>query len=64
MVILSGQSENGFDETKALIENIIEKGKTPIIVGGTGLYFKAITDGLSPIPDIDYLVREELNDFY
>jgi tRNA dimethylallyltransferase len=50
------------DETKALIENIIEKGKTPIIVGGTGLYFKAITDGLSPIPDIDYLVREELND--
>ena len=49
-------------ETKALTESIIEKGKTPIIVGGTGLYFKAITDGLSPIPDIDYLVREELND--
>ncbi len=32
----------------------------PIIVGGTGLYFKAITDGLSPIPDIDPKIRKEL----
>ena len=49
-------------ETKVLIQNIIEKRKIPIIVGGTGFYFKAITDGLSPIPDIDHLVRGELND--
>ena len=49
-------------ETKVLIQNIIEKRKIPIIVGGTGFYFKAITDGLSPIPDIDHLVRDELND--
>ena len=49
-------------ETKVLIQNIIEKRKIPIIVGGTGLYFKAITDGLSPIPDIDHLVRDKLND--
>ena len=50
------------EETNVLIQNIIEKGKTPIIVGGTGFYFKAITDGLSPIPDIDFQVRDELND--
>ena len=50
------------EATNILIQNIIEKGKTPIIVGGTGFYFKAITDGLSPIPDIDHLVRGELND--
>lgn len=50
------------EETKVLIQNIIEKRKIPIIVGGTGLYFKAITDGLSPIPDIDHLVRDKLND--
>lgn len=50
------------EETKVLIQNIIEKRKIPIIVGGTGFYFKAITDGLSPIPDIDHLVRDELND--
>lgn len=28
-----------------LIEQIIEKGKTPIIVGGTGLYIKSLIDG-------------------
>ena len=28
------------------------KGCVPIIVGGTGLYFKALLEGLSPIPPI------------
>ncbi len=31
--------------------------RLPIIVGGTGLYFKALTDGLAPVPDIDPDVR-------
>lgn len=30
-----------------------QRGLRPIIVGGTGLYFKALLDGLSPIPPID-----------
>ena len=34
------------------IEEIWKKNLTPIIVGGTGLYFKALTDGLVKIPDI------------
>ena len=34
------------------------KVKTPIIVGGSGLYIKALTDGLSPIPDIPQDVRD------
>jgi tRNA dimethylallyltransferase len=34
------------------------RGLRPIIVGGTGLYFMALTDGLSPIPPIDEAVRE------
>jgi tRNA dimethylallyltransferase len=29
-----------------------ENGRMPIVVGGTGLYFKALTDGLVQIPDI------------
>ena len=33
------------------------RGKTPIIVGGTGLYFKALTDGLVKIPDIPNNLR-------
>ena len=32
-------------------------GRVPIIVGGTGLYFKVLLEGLSPIPAIDANVR-------
>ena len=32
------------------IEEQWKKGQTPIIVGGTGLYFKALVDGLVSIP--------------
>jgi tRNA dimethylallyltransferase len=34
-----------------------EEGRVPIIVGGTGLYFSALLQGLSPIPAIDPAVR-------
>ncbi len=34
------------------IENQWKKKKTPIVVGGTGLYFKALTDGLVKIPEV------------
>ena len=40
------------------IKQIWKKGKTPIIVGGTGLYFKALTDGLSKIPNIPNTIRD------
>lgn len=36
-----------------------QAGATPIIVGGTGLYFRALTQGLAPIPDIGEDVRKE-----
>lgn len=42
----------------AEIEEIWQRGKLPVIVGGTGLYFKTLLSGLSPIPDIDPLIRE------
>ena len=29
-----------------------EAGRQPILVGGTGLYFRALTEGLAPVPDI------------
>ena len=34
--------------------------KIPIIVGGTGLYFKALTNGLAKIPDIPNELRKEI----
>ena len=41
-----------------VIEEVIKSGKTPVICGGTGLYIKALIDGLSPIPDIPDDVRD------
>src|SRR5262245_24219995 len=37
-------------EAGPLIKSMMESGKTPIVVGGTGLYLMALTDGLSEIP--------------
>ena len=36
------------------------KGKVPILVGGTGLYFKALTDGLVNIPNIPLSLRKKI----
>lgn len=36
----------------ALFDGIVSRGKTPILVGGTGLYFNALTIGLAPVPEI------------
>jgi tRNA dimethylallyltransferase len=33
------------------------QGRVPIVVGGTGLYFKVLLEGLSPVPPIDPAVR-------
>ncbi len=44
------------DATSALAE-ARERGLRPIIVGGTGLYFKVLLDGLSPIPAVPEEVR-------
>jgi len=38
----------------------IQGEKLPIFVGGTGLYFKALTEGLSDIPPVPEEVREEV----
>jgi tRNA dimethylallyltransferase len=37
----------------AAINHIRARSRTPILVGGTGLYFKALTQGLAAMPDID-----------
>lgn len=42
---------------KQEIENALTQGRTPYLVGGTGLYIKALMEGLSPIPDIPEAVR-------
>jgi len=42
------------------IKSIVARGKTPILVGGTGLYFKALTEGLAVLPPADEAVRARL----
>tara|TARA_B100001123_G_scaffold389647_1_gene466583 strand:+ start:860 stop:1771 length:912 start_codon:yes stop_codon:yes gene_type:complete len=42
------------------IKEIKKRNKTPIIIGGTGLYFKALTDGLVKIPNIPLKFRNKI----
>tara|TARA_A100001011_G_C14106303_1_gene754971 strand:+ start:40 stop:948 length:909 start_codon:yes stop_codon:yes gene_type:complete len=44
---------------KKILE-IKKRKKTPILVGGTGLYFKALTEGLVSIPNIPVNFREKI----
>lgn len=51
-------------KVKKCAANITKKGKVPILVGGTGLYFKAVTSGLSRIPKISNKKREAVKKIY
>ena len=44
-------------EARAAIDAAHAAGQVPIVVGGTGLYFKALLEGLSPIPRISDEIR-------
>tara|TARA_Y200000002_G_scaffold46766_1_gene33812 strand:- start:25 stop:936 length:912 start_codon:yes stop_codon:yes gene_type:complete len=55
------------DWLKLALKKIIEvkhKNKTPILVGGTGLYFKAILEGLVKIPRIPIRFRTEIRNLH
>ena len=43
-----------------LIADIQQRGKTPLLVGGTMLYFKALIDGISELPEADASVRADI----
>ena len=42
------------------IAEIQSKGKVPLLVGGTMMYFKALLDGLSDLPDRDTSIRADI----
>ena len=44
------------------IKQVKGRKKIPILVGGTGLYFKALTDGLVSIPNIPIRYRNNIRD--
>lgn len=49
-------------QAKECIKDIISRGKTPIVAGGTGLYFRILLENYD-LPDVepDYKLREELS---
>jgi len=44
-----------------LIREISARGRTPLLVGGTMLYFKALREGLSELPETDAAVRARID---
>ena len=45
-----------------LMQDITQRGHIPLLVGGTMLYFRALRQGLSELPQADSVVRRELDE--
>lgn len=62
---LSVTEEMSAERFRALAANVIQqietRSKPAILAGGSGLYVKALTDGLIPLPPIDRELRAKLN---
>jgi tRNA dimethylallyltransferase len=48
-------------DARRLIDEISERGQLALLVGGTMLYFKALRDGLDPMPEADAAVRQAID---
>jgi len=48
--------------TLQLVDEIVARGKLPLLVGGTMLYFKGLADGLDALPGADPALRAQLED--
>jgi len=49
-------------DARVAVEQIHGNGKVPILVGGTGLYFRALEQGLAELPEANYRIRARLED--
>ncbi len=50
------------DAAKSAIEDCWNSGQLPVVVGGTGLYFRTLLEGISPVPDIPDAIRATVRD--
>lgn len=50
------------DDALRLIGEIRQRGRTPLLVGGTMLYYRALQQGLSELPSADALLRKGLEE--
>ena len=44
-----------------LMQDITARGKVPLLIGGTMLYFKALENGLNGLPEANPMIREQLD---
>ena len=44
-----------------VLDDLAARGKRAVFVGGTGLYFKALTEGLAPVPDVPAELEAEVS---
>ena len=51
-------------DTLILLNELFVRNPVVILTGGSGLYIKAITDGIDELPDADPEIREKLNIIY
>lgn len=47
-------------DAREAVEGILARGRLPILAGGTGLYFRALLDGLSDMPEADPALRARI----
>ncbi len=47
-------------DARRLVADIRRRGRIPLLVGGTMLYFRALQEGLSPLPEADPALRRRL----
>ena len=50
------------EDAADVIGDILRRGKVPIVVGGAGLYIRALFDGFSPMPKIPMEIRVRLQE--
>ncbi len=48
------------DDARRLMANIVARGRVPLLVGGTMLYFRALLQGLDDLPRADAALRQQL----
>ena len=48
------------DDARRLMVEIVARGKVPLLVGGTMLYFRALLNGLDDLPRADAALRQQL----
>ncbi len=58
----SADAQRYVELARPVIEEILSRGKTPVITGGSGLYLKFLTHGAAPLPTGDATLRAEMDE--